>query len=260
MEANKDLKRAPEQMHIVEKGTEQMQCEHHTQHPQSNKCCLCRGLFIVLPYCVCIYHLPVAISAQVAPAAVGSSSETNNGLVTIATSTSSTCLSRVQKAAMDGASALQNHDVSAFDLSDWQYFDALILSGVCVKEAVATVYKENAAAAAHMHHDCSAFDMSDWQNFHESLGKNGGNVIDALTEVRKNKILQQNTTCVVLEENNPGTASTSRAEAMVFDAYMTRGYALEAEMQEAKKEFEEQVQLQEVKNFEARVKSFLEDK
>jgi hypothetical protein len=35
---------------------------------------------------------------------------------------------------------------------------------------------------------------------------------------------------------------------------------LEAEMEEAKKEFEEQVQLQVVKNFEARVKSFLEDK
>ena len=27
-------------MNIVEKGTEQMQCEPHTQHPQSNKCCL----------------------------------------------------------------------------------------------------------------------------------------------------------------------------------------------------------------------------
>ena len=165
-----------------------------------------------------------------------------------------------QKAAMDGASALQNHDVSAFDMSDWQNFNALTLGGVCVKEAVAIVYKEKAVAAAHMHHDCSAFDMSDWQNFHESLGKNGGNVIDALTEAFKNKAAQKNTTCVVLEENNPGTASTSRAEALVFDAYMTRGYELEAEMEEAKKEFEEQVQLQEVKNFEGRVKSFLEDK
>ena len=37
-------------------------------------------------------------------------------------------------------------------------------------------------------------------------------------------------------------------------------HVLEAEMAEAKKEFEEQVQLQVVKNFEARVKSFLEDK
>ena len=165
-----------------------------------------------------------------------------------------------QKAAMDGASALQNHDVSAFDLSDWQYFNALTLSGACVKEAVATVYKEKAVAAAHMHHDCSAFDMSDWQNFHESLGKNGGNVMDALTEVLKNKAARKNMTCVVLEENNPGSASTSRAEGLVFDAYMARGYALEAETQEAKKDFEEQVQLQQVKIFEASVKSFLEDK
>jgi len=28
-------------MNIVEEGTEKMQCEPHTQHPQSNKCCLC---------------------------------------------------------------------------------------------------------------------------------------------------------------------------------------------------------------------------
>ena len=85
-------------------------------------------------------------------------------------------------------------------------------------------------------------------------------MMDALTEVLKNKAAQKNTACVVLEENNPGTASTSRAEALVFDAYMARGYELEAEMEEAKKEFEEQVQLQQVKNFEARVKSSLEDK
>ncbi len=161
---------------------------------------------------------------------------------------------------MDGASASQNHDVSAFDVSDWQYFNALTLSGACVKDAVAIVYEEKAVAAAHMHHDCSAFDMSDWQNFHESLGKNGGNVMDALTEVLKNKAARKNMTCVVLEENNPGSASTSRAEALVFETYMARGYELEAEMMEAKKDFEEQVQLQDVKNFEARVKSFLEDK
>jgi hypothetical protein len=41
---------------------------------------------------------------------------------------------------------------------------------------------------------------------------------------------------------------------------MARGYELEAEMIAAKKDFEEQVQLQDVKKFEARVKSFLEDK
>ena len=172
---------------------------------------------------------------------------------------------RFQKAAMDGASALQNHAVSAFDLSDWQYFDALTLSGVCVKEAVATVYKENAAAAAHMHHDCSAFDMSDWQIFHESMGKNRGHVMDALTEVLKNKAAQKNTACVVLEENNPGTASTSRAEGLVIDAYMARGYELEAEMQEAKKDFEEQVQAtiqeqrKQVKIFEESVQTFLDE-
>ena len=166
-----------------------------------------------------------------------------------------------QKAAMDGASALQNHDVSAFDLSDWQCFNALTLTGACLEDARASVYQEKAvAAAAHMHHDCSAFDMSDWQNYHEAMGKNRGHVMDAIREVLKNKAAQKNTTCVVLEENNPGTASTSRAETLVFDAYMARGYALEAEMQEAKIEFEEQVQLQEVKNFEASVKSFLEDK
>ena len=101
---------------------------------------------------------------------------------------------------------------------------------------------------------------SPWQNFHESMGQNRGHVMDALTEVLKNKAAQKSMACVVLEENNPGTASSSRAEGLVFDAYMTRGYELEAEMQEAKKDFEEQVQLQQVKIFEASVKSFLEDK
>ena len=140
----------------------------------------------------------------------------------------------VQKTAMYGAGALKNHDVSAFDLLDWQNFSELTLKGVCVKEAVTEVNTKKAA-------------QKEAQE-------------EAVAEVNKKKAAQKNTTCVVLEENNPGTASTSRAEAMVFDAYMARGYALEAEMQEAKKEFEEQVQLQEVKNFEASVKSFLEDK
>ena len=152
--------------------------------------------------------------------------------------------------------------VSAFNLLDWKYFDNLTRTGVCVKEAVATVNRDKAVAAARVHHDCSAFDEADWQDFHESLKKNGVHAMmvqDAIKEVLKKKAVRQNA-CVVLEENNPGTASTSRAEAMVYIAHMERGYQLEKEAEEAKKEFEEQVQLQEVRDFEAHVKSFLEDK
>ena len=132
--------------------------------------------------------------------------------------------------AMSGASALKNHDVSAFDLLDWQNFNELTLKGVCVKEAVTEVNTKKAAQK------------------------------EAVAEANKKKAAQKNTTCVLLEENSPHTASTTRAEALVFQTYMARGYELEAEMIAAKKDFEEQVQLQDVKNFEARVKSFLEDK
>ena len=135
-----------------------------------------------------------------------------------------------QKTAMYGAGALKNHDVSAFDLLDWQNFSELTLKGVCVKEAVTEVNTKKAAQK------------------------------EAVAEVNKKKAAQKNTTCVLLEENSPHTASTTRAEALVFQTYMTRGYELEAERMAAKKDFEEQVQLQDVKNFEARVKSFLEDK
>ena len=153
--------------------------------------------------------------------------------------------------------------VSAFNVLDWKYFDNLTRTGVCVKEAVATVNRDKAVAAAHVHHDCSAFDEADWQDFHESLKKNGVHAMmvqDAIKEVLKKRALRQNA-CVVLEEDDPGTASTTRAEAMVYIAHMTRGYQLEKEVEEAKKDFEEQVRLQEVRDFEARVKSLLlEDK
>ena len=139
-----------------------------------------------------------------------------------------------QKTAMYGAGALKNHDVSAFDLLDWQNFSELTVKGVCVKEAVTEVNTKKAA-------------QKEAQK-------------EAVAEVNKKKAAQKNTTCVVLEENSPHTASTTRAEALVFQTYMTRGYELEAERMAAKKDFEEQVQLQDVKNFEARVKSFLEDK
>ncbi len=137
-------------------------------------------------------------------------------------------------------------DVSAFDVLDWQHFNKLI-KDVSVKEAVAEVNEKKAVAAVVWEKSCHDFDMSDWQTFVQSLEKNGDNVIDALTEVLKNKDAQKNPTCAVLEENDPATGSTIRAEAMVFDAYMARGYELEAEMKEAKKEFEEQVELQDVK-------------
>ena len=47
----------------------------------------------------------------------------------------------------------------------------------------------------------------------------------------------------VLEENDPGTASLTRAEGLVFQAYMERGYQLEAERQASRRSFEKMARM-----------------